>query len=126
MSAALRKLAVASSSAEPISLDAHRPKRRLAYRARRDVLEIAAVFGVCVLGLLGSFADSAIARTGFLLIGSGDDGAGNLDGMAATLVWAIVANIAACAGIVMIVYWFLSRPSAEVVELQSRRYKRKR
>jgi hypothetical protein len=96
------------------------PQRRQA----RQFLKIAAVFALCFLGLIGSFADSAVARTGLLLIGSPDDLNGNLDGIATTLIWATVANLAACAGVVMIVYWFLSRPTAEVVELRPRRYKR--
>jgi hypothetical protein len=120
MSTAVRKLAVAGN--EPIRLDAHRrPRRQI---ARRGTLKIAAVFAVCFLGLIGSFADSAVARTGLLLIGASDDPSSNLDGVGAILLWATVANLAACAGIVMIIYWLVSLPSAEIVELRPRRYKR--
>jgi hypothetical protein len=116
---AVRKLAVAGN--EPICLDAHRPRRQI---ARRGILKIAAIFAICLLGLIGSFADSAVARTGLLLIGTPDDPGNNLDGMGAILIWATVANIATCAGMVLIIYWLVSRPTAEVVELRPRRYKR--
>ena len=109
-----------AAPAAVIPLESRRPAVR---RNPRQALKLAAVFGLCLLGLIGSFADSAVARTGLLLLGSGDDGS-NLDSLAATLIWATVANIAACAGVLMIVYWFLTRPTAEVVELHPRRYKR--
>lgn len=110
-----------SAPAAVIPLESRRPPQR---RTPRHAVKIAAVFGICLLALIGSFADSAVARTGLLLIGSpGDASGGNLD-IAATLIWATIANVAACAGVVMIVYWFLSRPSAQVVELRPRRYKR--
>jgi len=112
--------AAQAAPAAVIPLESRRPAQR---RTTRRAMKVAAVFGLCLLGLIGSFADSAVARTGLLLIGSGDDAAHNLDGIASTLIWATVANIAACAGVVMIVYWFLSRPTAEVVELRPRRYK---
>jgi hypothetical protein len=102
-----------------IPLDSRRPPQRV---KPQQAIKIAAILACCLLALIGSFADSAIARTGLLLIGAPDDGAGNFDG--ATLVWAIVANVAACAGVVLIAYWFLSRPTAQVVELRPRRYKR--
>ena len=87
------------------------------------IAKAAAVFALCLLGLIGSFADSAVARTGLLLLGPADDG-GSLDNVAATLLWATIANIAACAGVVMIAYWLLTRPSAQIVELRSRRPER--
>jgi hypothetical protein len=111
--------AVQAAPAAVIALESRRPAQR---RTPRRAMKIAAIFGLCLLALIGSFADSAVARTGLLLIGS-DDIANNLDGIATTLIWATVANFAACAGVVMIVYWFLSRPSAEVVELRPRRRK---
>jgi hypothetical protein len=93
--------------------------RRTADPARsRRIAKAAAVFALCLLGLIGSFADSAVARTGLLLVGP-DDG-GNLDNVAATLVWATVANLAVSAGVVMVAYWLMSRPSAQVIELRSR------
>jgi hypothetical protein len=110
-----------SASAAVIPLDSRRPQHR---RTHRRLVTAAAVFAVCLLGLIGSFADSAVARTGLLLIGSDDDLGSNLDGIATTLIWATVANIAACAGVAIIVYWFLSRPTAQVVELRPRRRKR--
>lgn len=112
--------AVRAAPAAVITLESRR--RPVPRRTPRQAMKIAAIFGLCLLALIGSFADSALARTGLLLIGS-DDVANNLDGIATTLIWATVANFAACAGVVMIVYWFLSRPSAEVVELHPRRRK---
>ncbi len=89
----------------------------------RKVLKVAAVLALCVFGLIGSFADSALARTGLLFVASPDDGgAGNLDGVTTILIWATIANAAACAGVVMIVYWLVSRPqTAEIVELRPKR-----
>jgi hypothetical protein len=87
------------------------------------IARAAAVFALCLLGLIGSFADSAVARTGLLLVGPTDDG-GNLDNLAATLVWATVANLAVSAGVVMVAYWLISHPSAQVVVLRSRRPER--
>lgn len=113
------KPAAQAASAAVIPFESRRPAQR---RPTRQTMKVAAIFGLCLLGLIGSFADSALARTGLLLIGSGDV-ANNLDGIATTLIWATVANFAACAGVVMIVYWLLSRPSAEVVELRPRRRK---
>lgn len=108
-----------SAPAAVIPLEIRRqPRRRV---PTRQMVKAAAIFGICLLGLIGSFADSAVARTGLLLIGSADDLGNNLDGIATTLIWATVANVAACAGVVMIVYWFLSRPTAEVVEFHPRR-----
>ncbi len=91
--------------------------RRAANPARsRGIVKAAAVFALCLLGLIGSFADSAVARTGLLLVG-GDNADPDLT---ATLIWATIANLAACAGVVMVAYWLISRPSAQVVELRSR------
>jgi hypothetical protein len=39
-------------------------------------------------------------------------------------VWATVANLAVSAGVVMVAYWLISRPSAQVVVLRSRRPER--
>lgn len=113
---------VAQSAPAPvITLDSRRPRQR---RTPRHVIKIAAVFGICVLGLIGSFADSAVARSGLLLIGSADDAGGSHLNIAMTLIWATIANVAACAGVVVIVCCLLARPSAQVVELRPRRYKR--
>jgi hypothetical protein len=96
--------------------------RRAGSPARsRRIARAAAVFALCLLGLIGSFADSAVARTGLLLIGPTDDAGGSLDNVAATLIWATIANLAACAGVVMIAYWLLTRPSAQIVALRARR-----
>ncbi|HVA12640.1 MAG TPA: hypothetical protein VNF99_05290 [Stellaceae bacterium] len=119
MSAA-RQFAAAETG--PIQLDAHRPPRRITPRQK---MKIAIVLAVCLLALIGSLADGAATRTGLLLIGASDDrGAGTLGGITTILVWATIANIAACAGVAVIGYWLVSRPSAEVVELRPRRRKR--
>lgn len=122
MTVAVRKRALPVGAAEPISLAAHRPRRR---RVQRKVLKLTAVCAILFLGILGSFADSAIARSGLLLFGAGEDAAGNLDGVATTLIWATIANVAVSIGIIAIGVALLSRPSAEVVELRPR-WRRKR
>ena len=95
--------------------------RRAGNPARsRRIAKAAAVFALCLLGLIGSFADSAVARTGLLLV-SGDNADPDLT---ATLIWATIANLAACAGVVMVAYWLISRPSAQIVALRSRRPER--
>jgi len=117
---AARRVAAGESSGV-ISLASRRQPRR-AHPQR--LMKAGAVFALCLLGLIGSFADSAIARTGLLLINAADDiDPGSLDGVTATLIWATIANLAACAGVVMVVYWMLSRPTAQVVELHARRRK---
>ena len=69
--------------------------RRAGNPARsRRIAKAAAVFALCLLGLIGSFADSAVARTGLLLVGRRR--CGDPDNLAATLIWATVANLAAC------------------------------
>lgn len=102
---------------------AGRRTRRPARSSR--IVKAAAVFALCLLGLIGSFADSAVARTGLLLIGPADDSGsldpGGVDNVTATLVWATIANLAVCAAVVMMAYWLLSRPSAQIVELRTRR-----
>jgi len=110
---------IAAPAGSVIHLDARRKQRPA---MRRQALMIVAVFGLCLLGLIGSVADSAVARTGFLLIGSTDavDPA-KLDSIAMTLIWATLANLGVCAGVAMIAFWLVSRPSAEVVELRPRR-----
>ena len=88
----------------------------------RDAAKIGAIFAACVLALIGSFADSAVARSGLLLIGAPDDAdRASLDTVAATLAWAIIADLAVCAGIVLVGYCLLSRPSAQIVPLRPRR-----
>jgi hypothetical protein len=113
---------VAAGDGRVIPLAAARRTRHLACSPRiaQRIVKAAAVFALCLLGLIGSFADSAVARTGLLLVGPADD-LGNLDNVTATLIWATIANLATCAGVVMTAYWLLSRPSAQVVELHSRR-----
>jgi protein-S-isoprenylcysteine O-methyltransferase Ste14 len=97
--------------------------RRAANPARsRRIVKAAVVLAFCLLGLIGSFADSAVARTGLLLVSPTDD-PGNFDNLTATLVWATIANLAVSAGVVMVAYWLLSRPSAQVVELRAQHYK---
>jgi len=121
---------IAAGDSSVILLEAARRTRRLARSPQlaRRLAKAAAIFALCLLGLIGSFADSALARTGLLLVGAGDD-AGNfdpagLDNVTATLVWATIANLAVCAGVAMMVYWLLSRPSAQIVELRPRRRRR--
>jgi hypothetical protein len=46
---------------------------------------------------------------------------GSVDNVIATLAWAMIANLAVCAGVVIVAYLLLSWPSAQIVELQSRR-----
>jgi hypothetical protein len=120
------------SAAQPVATGDGRviplAARRSRHRARSPhIVKAAAVFALCLLGLIGSFADSAVARTGLLLVSGADESGSfdpsSLDNVAATLVWATIANLAACAGVVMVAYWLLSRPSAQVVELRVRRYK---
>jgi hypothetical protein len=109
--------AVTESGAIP--LDAYRPARRFALR---QMAKVAMVFAVCVLGLIGSFADSAVARSSLLLIGApADAGDAGFDSIAATLAWAAIADIAVCAGVVLVGFCLLSRPSAQVVPLHPRR-----
>ena len=102
---------------------AGRPARRL--RLSKRMAKAAAIFAFCLLGLIGSFADSAVARTGLLLVGPTDDPTSldpnGLANIAATLIWATIANLAVCAGVAMVTYWLLSQPSAQVLELRSRR-----
>jgi hypothetical protein len=117
-----RPLAVLESGAIP--LDSYR-QRQILRLAFRRAAKVAAVFAIGVLGLIGSFADSAIARTSLLLIGAPQDGdTGDFDSVAGALAWATLTDIVVCAGIVMIGYCLLSRPSAQVVPLRPRRYKR--
>ncbi|HEY1505587.1 MAG TPA: hypothetical protein VGF92_14865 [Stellaceae bacterium] len=114
------------STAQPVAAGESRvipltARHRRGATLSRRIVKAATVFGFCLLGLIGSFADSAVARTGLLLVdGTGDPGAD----VTATLVWATIANLAACAGVVMVAYWLLTRPSAQIVELNSRRPKR--
>jgi hypothetical protein len=108
---------VAAHESSVILLAAARHGRRSA--GSRRIATVIAIFILCLLGLIGSFADSALARTSLLLIDPPYPG--SADNLAATLVLAIIANLAVCAGVVMLAYWLLSWPSAEVVELQSRR-----
>lgn len=105
-----------------IPFHAHCPNRI----ALREAVRIGAVFAVCLLGLISSFADSAVARSSFLLIDTPGDGDGTgLDSVAAALAWATIADIVVCIGIVLIGYCLLSRPSAEIVPLYPRRRNRK-
>jgi hypothetical protein len=94
--------------------------RRIQLRGKsRQLIKAAAVFALCFLGLIGSFADDAVARTGLLVL-SGTESV-DPNSLEATLVWATIANLAVCAAIVLMFYWLLSRPTAEIVELRSRR-----
>jgi len=87
-------------------------------RSRR-IAAVIAVLALCLLGLLGSFADSAVARTSLLIVDPPYPG--SVDNVAATLVWAIIANVAVCVGVVMVIYWLLSWPSVQIVILRSER-----
>jgi hypothetical protein len=112
---------IAGSDSRVIPLTARRTRRfALSYRMVKAI----AIFALCLLGLIGSFADDAVARTGLLLVTGGDSGdAGGIDNLTATLVWAAIANLAVCAGVVLAAYWLITRPTAQVVELRTRRYK---
>jgi hypothetical protein len=99
-------------------------KRVWLHGKSRQLMKAGLVFALCFLGLIGSFADDAVARTGLFLVTGGDSGdAGGFDSLTATLVWATVANLAVCAGVVLAAYWLITRPTAQVVELHTRRYK---
>ena len=116
------------SSASPLAAGEGRVIPLAARRGRRGlrsprVLKAVAVLALCLLGLIGNFADSAVARTGLLLVDPPYPGGGG-ENVTATLVWAMIANLAVCAGVVMVAYWLLSGPSAQVVELRSRQRKR--
>ncbi|HEX3972560.1 MAG TPA: hypothetical protein VHX19_14615 [Stellaceae bacterium] len=100
-----------------IPLTGRRPARS------RGMVKAAVVFAICLLGLIGSFADSAVARTGLLLIDPESD-PGALDHLTATLIWATIANLAVSAAVVMAAYWLITRPSAQIVELRPRQPKR--
>ncbi len=109
-----------SESGSVISLASRLPRRARSHR----LMKAGAVFALCLLGLIGSFADSAVARTGLLFFNASNDiDPASLDGLTATLIWATIANFAACVGVVMVVYWMLSRPTAQVVELRPRNRK---
>ena len=96
------------------------PARRGGRSARsRRFATVIAVLVLCLLGLIGSFADSAVARTSLLLVDPPYPGI--VDDVTATLVWAMIANLAVCAGVVTMAYWLLSWPSAQIVELRTRR-----
>jgi hypothetical protein len=84
----------------------------------RRIATVIAIFVLCLLGLIGSFADSAVARSGLLLVDPPYPG--SVDNVTATLVWAMIANLAVCAGVVIVAYRLLSWPSAQIVELRSR------
>ena len=99
-------------------------KRVRRYGKSRQLLKAGLVFALCLLGLIGSFADDAVARTGLLLVTGGDTSdAGGFDNLTSTLVWATVANLAVCAGVVLAAYWLITRPTAQVVEIRTWRYK---
>lgn len=115
------------SAAQPVAVGDNSVVLLAGRRARRPALsrgmmKVAAVFVFCLLGLIGSFADSAVARTGLLLVDPGAD-PGGLDNVTATLIWATIANLAACAAVVMVAYWLISRPSAQVIALRARQPK---
>jgi hypothetical protein len=108
---------VAAHESSVILLATARQGRR--FVRSRSIATVIAIFILCLLGLIGSFADSALARAGLLLVDPPYPG--SADNITATLVWAIIANLALCAGVVMVAYWLLSWPSAQIVELRSRR-----
>jgi len=71
------------------------------------------------LNIRGSFADSAVTRTSLLLVDPPYPG--SVDNVAATVIWAMIANLAVCVGVVMLIYWLLSWPSAQIIDLRSER-----
>ena len=109
----------AAHESSVILLATARPGRR-PLRSRRIATAIA-VLALCLLGLIGSFADSAVARTSLLLVDPPYPG--SVDNVTATVVWAMIVNLAVCAGVVMVAYWLLSWPSAQIVDLRLRRGK---
>lgn len=112
MSAAAPRLAAV------IPIDSRRPAQRLT----RPGLKLVAVAALCLLGLVGSFADSALARSGLLMLNAGDTLDGDdLSGIALAVAGAILGNIAVCVGVALLLYWYLSRPTAEILELRPRR-----
>src|SRR5262249_18703894 len=67
---------VAAHESSVILLATARQGRR--FVRSRSIATVIAIFTLCLLGLIGSFADSAVARTGLLLVdppypGSADD-----------------------------------------------------
>jgi hypothetical protein len=99
-----------------ISLDTHRQSRR---PQSSDALRLLALFAVCLFGCIGSFADSAVARTTLLLIESPGELDGN--GLVSTMLWAMIVNVAVCAAVMLLGYMALSRPPAKVVQLRQTR-----
>ena len=108
---------VAAHESSVILLAAARQGRRSL--GAHSIATMIAIFILCLLGLIGNFADSAVARTSLLLVDPPYPG--SVDNVIATLVWAMIANLAVCAGVVIVAYLLLSWPSAQIVELQSRR-----
>jgi uncharacterized membrane protein YwaF len=96
-----------------------RARQERRHRRSRSIAMVIAVLALCLLGLIGSFADSAVARTSLLLVDPPYPG--SVDNVAATLVWAMIANVAVCIGVVIVIYWLLSWPSAQIVILRSER-----
>jgi hypothetical protein len=85
----------------------------------RRIVKAGAIFALCLLGLIGSFADNAVAQTGLLLVAPADD-PGAFDHVAAALAWASIANLAVCAAVVLAVYGLISYPSARRVAALAR------
>ena len=108
---------VAAHEGGVILLAAGRQGRRSV--GSRSIATVIAIFILCLLGLVGSFADSVVARTGLLLVDPPYPD--SVDNVTAPLVWAMIANLAVCAGVVIVAYWLLSWPRAQIIELQSRR-----
>jgi hypothetical protein len=77
-----------------------------AARSRR-IVKAGAMFALCLLGLIGSFADNAVAQSGLLLVAPVDD-PGAFDHVAASLIWASIANLAVCAAVVVAAYGLIS------------------
>jgi hypothetical protein len=115
------------SAAQPVAVGDNSVVLLAGRRSRRPALsprmmKATAVFALCLLGLIGSLADDAVAQTGLLLVGPTDD-PGAFDNLTAALIWAGLANVAVCAALVTAAYWLISRPSAQIVALPVRRPK---
>ncbi|HEY3917327.1 MAG TPA: hypothetical protein VGL83_06020 [Stellaceae bacterium] len=99
-------MSAAQPRAAVISIESRRsaPRRLVPRRA----IKLAAASIVCLLGLIGGIADSVVAQS-------------NPDSVVTGLIGAILGNLAAGAGAVFLLYWYLSQPTAEIVELRPRR-----
>ena len=88
----------------------------------RDAAKLAVILGICALGLLGSLADSAFEGIGAFVF-SGTASSASFQAIVVALCWATLANIAACAGVFLLLSWLTPGPSATVLPFAPRRKK---